>query len=61
MDEKHQYRSNYEWKCANCDKPIKSQTPYHIRQKRIIVAGDKILDVQRIHVECPEVKDGNKI
>ena len=61
MDEKHQYRSNYEYKCAKCNQPIKSQTPYHIRQKRIIVAGDKILDVQRIHVECPEVKDGNKI
>ena len=57
MDEKHQFHSNYEWKCAKCNQPIKPQTPYYIEQKHIVVNGDRILDVQRIHVECHEVKD----
>ena len=52
------YRSNYEFKCSKCGQPIKSQSPYYIEQKPIIVDGDRIIDVQRVHVECSEVKDG---
>lgn len=57
-DEPKIYRSNYEFKCSKCGQPIKIQSPYHIEQKRIVVDGDRIMDVQRVHVECPEAKDG---
>jgi hypothetical protein len=55
------YRSNYEFKCSKCGQPIKPQSPYYIEQKLITVAGDRIPDIRRVHVECADkecVKDG---
>lgn len=43
------YRSNYENTCADCGHPIKPQVPYHLRK------GEK--GFERVHNECPEVKD----
>jgi len=56
MNGPREYQSNYEFKCADCEKPIKPRTKYYIRQKHIMVRGQKVLDLQRVHVECP--KDG---
>lgn len=57
MKEPRIYRSNYEFKCSKCGQPIKVQSPYYIEQKPIVVAGDRVLDIRRVHVECPENKE----
>jgi len=57
MPERREYRSNYEFKCVECGKPIKPGAKYCIRRKHITVQGNNVLDLQRIHVECVN-KDG---
>lgn len=50
--------SNYEWKCARCPYPIKPGDSYYLLPYKTIYKGEKVTAFKRIHIRCPEVKDG---
>lgn len=50
--------SNYEHKCAKCGQPIKPKTPYYLQGRYVESQGQRTTEFSRIHIKCPEAKDG---
>jgi hypothetical protein len=52
-----EHLSNYEYQCTRCGQLIKPRTPYYIYTRFTEHKGQTDTKFDRVHVECPKVKD----